>query len=104
MIKAVIFDCWGTLFTNSQSPHPFEKFANKIGHTISDRNFVKSFEHHLMLDTHDDLRDPIQTLLNDLKVSYDEQLVDELKDILIGSVASQNCVSGYNGKSGGIEE
>jgi 2-haloalkanoic acid dehalogenase type II len=86
MIKAIIFDCWGTLFTNSQSPHPFEQFANKIGHTMSDGSFVKSFESHLMQDSYDDLSVPIKALLEDLRIPYKES---ELKEILIRSIPTQ---------------
>ena len=75
MIKAIIFDCWGTLFTNSQSPHPFEQFANKIGRTMSDRLFVKLFESHLMQDVYDNLEIPIRTLLDDLQIPYEEAKV-----------------------------
>lgn len=89
MIKAIIFDCWGTLFTNSQSPHPFEQFANKIGYKLSDRTFVKLFEHHLMQESHDDLRVPIESLLDDLKLPHDKTIVKELKNVLIGSIPTQ---------------
>ncbi len=89
MIKAIIFDCWGTLFTNSQSPHPFEQFANKIGYKLSDQTFVKLFEYHLMQESHDDLRIPIKSLLDDLKLPHDETIIKELKNILIGSIPTQ---------------
>jgi FMN phosphatase YigB (HAD superfamily) len=55
MIKTIIFDCWGTLFTNSQSPHPFVKFADAFGFSLTDRTFAKVFERHLMQDSHNDL-------------------------------------------------
>jgi 2-haloalkanoic acid dehalogenase type II len=89
MIKAIIFDCWGTLFTNSQSPHPFEQFANKIGYKLYDRTFVKLFEYHLMQESHDDLRIPIESLLDDLKLPHNETIVGELKNILTGSIPTQ---------------
>lgn len=89
MMKAIIFDCWGTLFTNSQSPHPFEQFANEIGHTMSNRSFVKSFEFHLMQDSYDDLRVPIKALLKDLDIPYDESVANKLKAILIHSIFTQ---------------
>jgi hypothetical protein len=47
MIEALIFDCWGTVFTNSQTPHPFALFAKKLGYDISDRSFLKPFERHI---------------------------------------------------------
>ena len=89
MIKVIIFDCWGTLFTNSQSPHPFEQFAKKLGRTMSDRSFVKLFEFHIMQNAYDDLEIPINALLSDLKVSYKEIISTELKEILLHSIPTQ---------------
>ncbi len=89
MIKAIIFDCWGTLFTNSQSPHPFEQFANRIGYAVSDRSFVKLFESHIMQNVYGDLEIPIRALLNDLKVPYEETTSKELKEILLRSIHTQ---------------
>jgi putative hydrolase of the HAD superfamily len=89
MIKAIIFDCWGTLFTNSQSPHSFEQFANKLGYTLSDRTFVKLFERHFMEATHDDLKIPIKALLDDLKLPRRKMMIKELEDILIDSIPTQ---------------
>jgi putative hydrolase of the HAD superfamily len=89
MIKAIIFDCWGTLFTNSQSPHPFEQFASKLGYTFSDRAFVKLFEHRLMQASHNDLSIPIGALLDDLKSPQDEAIIKELEGILIRSISTQ---------------
>lgn len=89
MIRVIIFDCWGTLFTNSQSPHPFEQFATKIGRTMSDRSFVKLFESCLMQDAYEDLEIPVRALLGDLQISYEEATVKELKGILINSLSTQ---------------
>lgn len=89
MIKAIIFDCWGTLFTNSQSPHPFEQFASKIGYTMTDRGFVKLFESHLMKDAHDDLDVPIKALLNDIKTPQSQAKIEELKGVLLRSISTQ---------------
>jgi putative hydrolase of the HAD superfamily len=89
MIKVVVFDCWGTLFTNSQSPHPFEQFANRLGYTLTDRMFVKLFEQHLMLEPHDNLEIPVKALLEDLHIPLEETIIEELKNILVRSIPTQ---------------
>jgi 2-haloalkanoic acid dehalogenase type II len=89
MIKAIIFDCWGTLFTNSQSLHPFERFAHTVGRTMADQLFVKPFERHVMQDSHEDLRVPIRQLLDELQISYTAETVQKLEAILLGSISDQ---------------
>jgi 2-haloalkanoic acid dehalogenase type II len=89
MIKAIIFDCWGTLFTNSQTPHPFEQFANILGYKLTDRTFVKLFERHLMLAPYENLAIPIKALLKDLQVPHSEVTVKDLKGILVRSIPTQ---------------
>lgn len=42
-----------------------------------------------MLEAYDDLRVPIRALLGDLQVDRNEQLVEELNGVLLGSVATQ---------------
>jgi FMN phosphatase YigB (HAD superfamily) len=88
MIKALIFDCWGTLFTNTQHPHPFAVFANKLGYEISDRKFLKLFEQHIMTND-SSVRDNVASLLSELGVVATPAYVGELTDILLGSIPTQ---------------
>jgi HAD superfamily hydrolase (TIGR01549 family) len=88
MIKALIFDCWGTIFTNTQTPHPFGVFAEKLGYDISDRMFLKAFERHMMTDG-DSVSKHISSLLLELGIDAKPGLEDELEDIILGSVNTQ---------------
>lgn len=88
MIRALIFDCWGTVFTNSQDPHPFVVFAERLGHKISDRSFLKAFERHMMTDDKP-VSEHVISLLSELAIDPTEDLVDELVNIILGSLATQ---------------
>jgi len=83
MVKAIIFDCWGTLFGHqSKKPHPFSKIAKRVGKSMKDYEFIKIFEKQFMLKKHNKLEIPIKELLNELNIEYTNELVDELKKIL----------------------
>lgn len=86
MIKAIIFDCWNTLYFTDLKPHPFVKFAERIGKDFFDYRYVKLFEKHCELEI------PIKTLLSELNIGYDENLLNELKQIL---KKAMNLVSVY---------
>ena len=88
MIKALIFDCWGTIFTNSQHPHPFAVFAENIGYEINDRSFLKIFEHHIMTNDNP-VHDNVASLLNELKIDTTPDSVNKLTNIIIGSLPTQ---------------
>jgi putative hydrolase of the HAD superfamily len=90
MIKALILDCWGTVFTNAQTPHPFAVFAKKLGYEISDRSFLKPFEQHMMTDDKP-VSDHIVSLLTELKIELTPDLVNELADIILGSLPTQTA-------------
>lgn len=88
VIKALIFDCWGTVFTNSQQPHPFAVFAKKLGYNISDRSFLKPFERHMMTDDKP-VPEHITSLLQELKITPTKVLIDELSTIILESLPTQ---------------
>ncbi len=76
MIKAVIFDLWGTLFYDEvRGEHPFRKFAKKINQNFDDYEFLKIFEKYLMLEKHYNLKIPIENLLKELGISYNKKLI-----------------------------
>ena len=90
MIKAIIFDCWDTLFGHQlNKPHPFSIFAEKIGKSLKDYEFLKIFEKHFMLEKHYNLEVPITELLEELNIKHDEKLINELKEILEEALLSQ---------------
>jgi 2-haloalkanoic acid dehalogenase type II len=82
MIKAIIFDYWSTLFYTDLSPPPLSVFAKKLGKDIHNREFMKDFERHFMLEEYSDLDTPIKSLLKELDISYTGGFVAELKQIL----------------------
>lgn len=82
MIKAIIFDCWFTLFYPDLKPLPFDIFAKKLGREISDYKFMKIFEEHFMLKKYTKLEYPIKAILREFNINYSEKFVLELKNIL----------------------
>ncbi|UCD04385.1 MAG: HAD family hydrolase [Candidatus Woesearchaeota archaeon] len=93
MIKAIVFDCWGTLFYDDIKPHPFHEFAGKIGHSFRDYSFLKLFERNLMLEKCDDIESAIRDILRELKIEPKRELVDELVYLL--AVKSVEYIKAY---------
>ncbi len=84
-VKLIAFDCWGTLFTNAQKPHPFALFAQRIGKSLADRRYVALFEQSLMTEVYPDLQLPIKQLLDSLVITSTPKLVSDLETILLES-------------------
>lgn len=82
MVKAIIFDCWDTLFYDKVKPHPFSAFAERIGYSLQDYKFLKIFEKHFMLEKHYNRTVPIKNILTDLKINPSKERLGELKQIL----------------------
>lgn len=82
MIKAIIFDCWGTLFYDSVQPKPFDEFAEKLGGSMGDYPFLKSLEKSLMLERCTNAEQSVKKVLKNLKIGADKNLVKELVNIL----------------------
>jgi len=91
MIKAIIFDCWNTLFYTDINPHPFSIFAERIGKSIYDYEFLKVFEKHFMLKKHYDIEVPMKGLLNELNIKFSKELINDLKDIYQKTFDSQKA-------------
>jgi 2-haloalkanoic acid dehalogenase type II len=86
MTKALVFDCWGTLFYTDLKPHPAAVFAEKIGKNIHDYAFVKTFEKHFMLEKHYTYETPVRDLLKELNIplldSRVKKLAEDLEKVL----------------------
>ncbi|HEX7259973.1 MAG TPA: hypothetical protein VF272_03510, partial [Candidatus Saccharimonadia bacterium] len=67
-VTLIAFDCWGTVFTNAQKPHPFAVFAKRLDKSLTDRTYVALFEQHLMTEIYPDLKLPIRRLLGELGI------------------------------------
>jgi len=77
-LKAIVFDCWNTLFYHSAQSHPFESFANEIGFSMHNPRFSRLFEKHFMTENFSDFEEPTRNLLNDVGINPNEDLKDRL--------------------------
>jgi len=82
MKKAIIFDCWGTLFYDDINPRPLDEFAAKLGRTMKDYSYLKALERNLMLEKCEDIAGAVRNLIRDLGIEKDEKLVKNLTGIL----------------------
>lgn len=72
MIRAVLFDAWGTLYTNAHPPRPFSEFTRLLGCSFEDPGYLECFEQHFCLDTTGNLRRVTSEFLEDLGKRVDE--------------------------------
>lgn len=89
MIKAVIFDCWGTLFY--VDPHPFSVLAEEVGASLGDYEFIKEYEKAFMLDRHDDIKPSIQELLSVRGLSVSEERIKQIEVSMLDSLGHQRA-------------
>lgn len=89
MIKAIIFDCWGTLFYAEKKF--FSSVAKKLGKDPRDYDFLKLFERNFMLSKYENLKEPLSNLLEDMGREVKKEKVDELKEIINDSLCSQKA-------------
>ncbi len=83
MIKAIIFDLWGTLFYDDvKGKHPFKIFAERIGQDFEDYGYLKIFEKHLMQEKHYNLEIPVRLILKELGIQANDKLISELIGLL----------------------
>jgi len=83
MIKAIIFDLWGTLFYDDiKGKHPFKIFAERIGQDFEDYGYLKIFEKHLMQEKHYNLEIPIRLILKELGIQANDKLISKLIGLL----------------------
>jgi putative hydrolase of the HAD superfamily len=69
--------------------NPISTFAERIGKSIQDCEYLDLFEKHFMLEKHYKLEVPIKELLGELDVKYSENLVSELEKTLEGLFSAQ---------------
>lgn len=79
--KAVLFDCWNTLF-RTREENLTTVLAEFIGEEDVSYNFIKRIEEIFMLKTYAKLEDPIKTFLASRKVDFTEKDVENLKNNL----------------------
>ncbi len=91
MIKAIIFDLWGTLFETDAAVRPFDEFAMKIGRTYHDPEFYTAFSETFMTHPITDLQATMQQFIARLHMQVDKTTVDALCEI----IASNGTVRKY---------
>lgn len=87
--ELIIFDCWGTLFFNSN--RFLEVIAQKMGSSLRDYVFVKALENNLNLDTYEDLFIPFCKLVQEVTGEENPGLARECQTILMDSHAYQQA-------------
>lgn len=80
-VKAVLFDCWDTLFYTTCDPHPIRAFSERIGQNIQDPVYRKQFERAFQLNPITDWYEPTQRLLSELRLQASPTVLKELVDI-----------------------
>jgi len=83
--KAVIFDCWNTLFQN-EGENPYKTLAEKLGYSLDDyEDFVKPVERHLMLEKHEsdeDLEQAIEAFYEEVGADYNHEDIAATRELL----------------------
>ena len=82
MVKAVLFDLWGTLFYHEGKINIVRQFFNKINPELGWYEFIKVFENYFMMHKITDPEAEVRKFLNNLKVDDTDSLVSELVWIL----------------------
>jgi 2-haloalkanoic acid dehalogenase type II len=82
MVKAIIFDCWNTLFFKDSKLINFIEFVNKISKKFFNKDYLKIFEKNFMLEKYNDFDIPIKNMLNELHIRPYKRLIKILKKIL----------------------
>ncbi len=81
MIKAIIFDLWGTLFESDATTRPFEEFAIRLGRTYRDPKFYTAFSEIFMAQHITDLEKVMLEFTKKIGVDAGEELISELCEI-----------------------
>lgn len=84
MIKAVIFDCWGTLFyDDTGNAQPFVELSHRLGKNLgTDYEYLKMFEHVFMLKKCDRVDVQMHELIDKMGITISDGDFDCLVKIL----------------------
>ncbi|HVE81154.1 MAG TPA: HAD family hydrolase [Candidatus Dormibacteraeota bacterium] len=77
--KAIIFDCWNTLFHVNPKPDPLNRLARAIFHSRLTYRYLKSFERTLMLAPHDDMNAMAKAILRNSRIPALPSLVHQVE-------------------------
>ncbi|MFA5797307.1 MAG: HAD family hydrolase [Candidatus Woesearchaeota archaeon] len=81
MIKAIIFDLWGTLFESDATTLPFEEFATKLGRTYRNPEFYTVFSETFMAHPITHIEQTMHEFTKNIGVDVNEGLIHELCEI-----------------------
>lgn len=83
-VEAVLFDCWGTLFTNEPTAGhtvPMYAIADAFDRRV-DADFRDAYETAFMLERHEDYADPVRRLAASVGVAPSDETVERVVDHL----------------------
>lgn len=78
MIKAILFDSWGTLIENGIFPSPSKQVKYILGVEGPFHEFVQRFEEVFMLKQYDNLADAFKAVCREFDVDEREFVIDKL--------------------------
>ena len=82
MVKAIILDCWDTLFYNDFMFGVIRQLSDRLGKGFHHHDLIKTFEKHFMLKRYPKLEVPTRRMLAELKIDWPKQVIDELVGLL----------------------
>jgi 2-haloalkanoic acid dehalogenase type II len=89
--KAIIFDCWNTLFYVDSRQSNWTAISKKILHHSLSYPLMKTIEHELMTERQDDLRPAIKRLLSKNHIPPVDPIVARVQRALDGALLHQTA-------------
>lgn len=78
MIKAIIFDFWGTLVENGIFPSPVKQVKYILRVPMSFRDFIIRFEHTIMTKPYADMNEAFSAVCEEFRINADERVIERL--------------------------
>ncbi|MFH1511540.1 MAG: HAD family hydrolase [Candidatus Woesearchaeota archaeon] len=78
MIKAVLFDSWGTLLENGVFPSPVKQVQRILNIRLAFSEYITKFEHVFMLGKYSSLRDAFEEVAKEFDVPAKPFIIDKL--------------------------
>ncbi len=78
MVKAIIFDFWGTLVENGIFPSPVKQVKYILRVPMSFRDFITRFEHTIMTKPYADMNEAFAAVCEDFRINPDERIIERL--------------------------
>lgn len=78
MIKALIFDLWGTIIENGVHPSPTKQVRYFLRTQIQFSEFITTFEDTFMTKEYDSLKDAFEAVVNDFNLKIPDFVYEKL--------------------------